>query len=83
MKYRLVLNEHQSMDNLRHVFIEAAQSMIGRSQLQTEGFLSLQRLMTKQERDRVRQRGIEAETRRKGRTAQVLDKAPKGGGGEQ
>lgn len=43
---------------------------------------NMQRIMSKEERDRIRQRGLEAETRRKGRTAQVLEKAPKSSGGK-
>jgi hypothetical protein len=43
--------------------------------------LHVQRRMSDSERERVRLRGLEAETQRKGRTAQVLEKAPKNGTG--
>lgn len=43
--------------------------------------LHVQRKVSDSERERVRQRGLEAETQRKGRTAQVLEKAPKNGTG--
>lgn len=42
----------------------------------------MQRVVTEAERERVRQRGLEAENQRKGRTAQVLDRAPKLGQGK-
>ena len=42
----------------------------------------MQRNLTEAERGRVRQRGLEAEEQRKGRTAQVLEQAPKKGAGQ-